>query len=205
MTAQQGSTWQSPAMPTYFQPAVCYRTCTSAAFPGLGVPGAKPHVMVCSTWMQFWGGSKSRSQASLAGATTVQWHVSSSASWGDPGSRRSSPRWKTSAEDPKTSSGGHPPALQGLACPQHQPWAWPRCITPLRTAPGSQPASLCSAIFKTPKENSHLRLLETWRVPPAICSSQEPCSFSNPPELALDIKPNKQTERGLLCKKVPPN
>lgn len=114
----------------------------------------------------IWGGSKSRSQASLAGATTVQWHISSSASWGDPGSPRSSPRWKTSAEDLKTSSGGHPLALRGLACPQHQPRARPRCITPLRTAPGSQPASLCSAIFKTPKEYSHLRLLETWRVPP---------------------------------------
>lgn len=74
-------------------------------------------------------------------------------------------------------------------------------VSPLCTPPASQPASLCSAIFKTPKENSHLCLLETWRVP----RSQELCSFSNLPELALDIKPNKQTERGLLCKKVPPN
>lgn len=137
------------------------------------------------------------------GHCLVQRHFSSSASF--LGRSRSSPQQQTSTEDLKTSSGGHPPALWGLACPQHWPGTWSCCVTPLRTLPASQPASLCSAIFKTPKENSHLRLLETWRVPPAICSSPKPCSFSNQPELALDIKPNKQTEKGLLCKKVPPN
>lgn len=93
----------------------------------------------------------------------------------------------------------HPPVLWALS----PGLAWdtaPSCH-PLCTPPGSQPASLCSAIFKTPKGNSHLCLLETWRVP----RSQELCSFSNLPELASDIKPNKQTERGFLCKKVPPN
>lgn len=163
--------------------------------------------MICPTWVQFWQGSKSRSQVSPAEDTALSSGTSllQHPSWGDPGSPRSSPQQQTSTEDLKTSSGGHPPALWGLACPQHWPGTWSCCVTPLRTLPASQPASLCSAIFKTPKENSHLRLLETWRVPPAICSSQKPCSFSNQPELALDIKPNKQTEKGLLCKKVPPN
>lgn len=51
-------------------------TCTSGAFPGLEelpplAPGAKTHVMVCPTWLQFWGGCKSRSQGSLAEGSTL--------------------------------------------------------------------------------------------------------------------------------------
>lgn len=31
-----GNIWQSPVMPTELKPAMCYGTCTSGAFPGLG-------------------------------------------------------------------------------------------------------------------------------------------------------------------------
>lgn len=71
-----GSIWLSPAMPTYLKPAVHDGTCMSAAFPGLAefpprAPSAKTHVTVCPTWVQFWGGSKTRSQVSLAKGTTM--------------------------------------------------------------------------------------------------------------------------------------
>lgn len=144
-----------------------------------------------SSWSALPGCSFGEGQEQVTGEPCrghrpVQWRISSSASWETP-----------AAPDPRgTQAAALGDTLRFCGDPGHVPLRHP-----LPAPPGAQPASLCSAIFKTPKESSHLRLLETWRVPPAIRRSQEPCSFSNPPELASDIKPNKQTERGLLCKK----
>lgn len=144
--------------------------------------------MVCPTWVQFWGGTRAGDRGTLPRAPPCAVaHLFLSIV-----GRHRQPQILV-AHKLQRSSGD---TLRFCGDPGHV-----LLRHPLPAPPGAQPASLCSAIFKTPKESSHLRLLETWRIPPAIRRSQEPCSFSNPPELASDIKPNKQTERGLLCKK----
>lgn len=110
------------------------------------------------------------------------------------------PQIPTAVKDKHKGPGEHLQPCRAWLVPSTGPAASP----PPSTA-ASQPCSLCSAIFKTPKENTHLRLLETWRVPPATRGRQEPCSFSSLPESAPDLNPAEQTERGLLCEKVPPN
>lgn len=172
-------------MSVWLRPAVSPRAA-SQPVPGSAPAQALPHG----------DGILGRVQGQVTGALLRALPVPQPVSSVAPGQPQPLPTVEYKCRGPEEQLQGTDLSSSGV-CPQTRPGTQPR---PVHTA-RIQPSSLCSAIFKTPKENSHLCLLETWRVP----RSQELCSFSNLPELASDIKPNKQTERGLLCKKVPPN